>query len=156
KTTNWKAWLEHLTRLAQLALRRPEPVLAVLAEFEPMGEVGPATLEEVAEVLTDRLSFLRREPPQRRYGRVFIGSSDEARGREFAIVFLPGLAEGLFPQRALEDPLLLDEFRRQLQVEIPTRDDRVDEERLRLRLAVAAARARLVASYPRMGASEAR
>ncbi len=156
RTASWKAWLEHLTRLAQLALRRPEPVLAVLAEFEPMGEVGPATLEEVAEVLTDRLSFLRREPPQRRYGRVFIGSIDEARGHEFAVVFLPGLAEGLFPQRALEDPLLLDEFRRVVDEHLGLRDDRVEQERLRLRLAVGAARERLVASYPRMDVAAAR
>ncbi len=156
RTANWKDWLDHLTRLAQVALRRPEPVLAVLAEFEPMGEVGPVTVEEVAEVLSDRLRFLRREPPQRRYGRVFIGSIDEARGREFAVVFLPGLAEGLFPQRALEDPLLLDEFRRVVDEHLPLRDDRVEQERLRLRLAVAAARDRLVASYPRMDVAAAR
>jgi len=153
----WDEWLARLAALARLALRHPDPVLSVLAEFEPMGEVGPATLEEVAEVLEEQLRFLRREPPERRYGRVFIGSVDESRGREFAAVFLPGLAEGLFPQRSLEDPLLLDEFRRQLpRAEMPTRNDRVAEERLRLRLAVAAARDRLVASYPRMDASEAR
>ena len=40
-----------------MALRQPEPVLAVLAEFEPMGEVGPATLDEVAEVLSERLAL---------------------------------------------------------------------------------------------------
>jgi hypothetical protein len=39
-----------LTALARRALRRPEPVLEALAEFEPMGDVGPASLEEVAEV----------------------------------------------------------------------------------------------------------
>ncbi len=110
----WKEWLKHLAALARMALRHPEPVLAVLAEFEPMSEVGPASLEEVAEVLRDRLRFLRRDPPQRRYGRVFVGSIEEARGRDFAVVFLPGLAEGLFPQRAFEDPLLLDHFRRDL------------------------------------------
>ncbi len=155
-TANWGEWLDHLTRLAGIALRRPEPVLAVLAEFEPMGEVGPASLEEVAEVLGERLRFLRREPPQRRYGRVFVSSIEEARGREFAVVFLPGLAEGLFPQRALEDPLLLDEFRRKLTRPLLLRDDRVDQERSRLRLALAAARERLFASYPRMDVAETR
>ena len=113
-SAHWKDWMEHLSKLARSRCAVRKPVLSVLAEFEPMGDVGPATLEEVAEVLSDRLRFLRREPPQRRYGRVFVGSIEEARGREFAVVFLPGLAEGLFPQRAFEDPLLLDEFRREL------------------------------------------
>src|ERR1043166_7512316 len=126
------------------------------SRWDKMGQVGPATLEEVAEVLSERLRFLRREPPQRRYGHVFVGSIDEARGCEFGIVFLPGLAEGLFPQRALEDPLLLDDFRRLAGEHLLVRDDRVDRERLRLHLAVAAARERLIASYPRMDVAEAR
>jgi ATP-dependent helicase/nuclease subunit B len=153
---HWREWLDRLTSVARLALRRPEPVLTVLAEFEPMSEVGPASLEEVAEVLGDRLRFLRRDPPQRRYGRVFVASIEEARGREFAVVFLPGLAEGLFPQRALEDPLLLDDYRRELGQTLLLRDGRVEQERLRLRLALAAARDRLIASYPHMDVAESR
>jgi ATP-dependent helicase/nuclease subunit B len=156
EAATWKEWIEHLSNLARAALRRPEPVIAVLAEFEPMGEVGPAPLEEIAEVLGERLRFLRRDPPQRPYGRVFVGSIDEARGREFGFVFLPGLAEGIFPQRALEDPLLLDEFRKSVDSALPLRDGRVLEERMRLRIAVAAARDGLIASYPRMDVAEAR
>jgi CRISPR/Cas system-associated exonuclease Cas4 (RecB family) len=155
-SAHWSEWFQRLADLARHGLRHPEPVLAVLAEFEPMGEVGPATLEEVADVLGERLRFLRQEPPQRRYGRVFVGSVDEARGREFEAVFLPGLAEGLFPQRALEDPLLLDDFRRIIGEHLLLRDGRARQERLRLRLAVAAARDRLVVSYPRMDVAEAR
>jgi ATP-dependent helicase/nuclease subunit B len=155
-SAHWGEWLGRLADLARLGLRRPEPVLDVLAEFEPMTEVGPATLEEVADVLSDRMRFLREEPPQRRYGCVFVGSVEEARGREFGVVFLPALAEGLFPQRALEDPLLLDHFRRAIGEHLRLRDDRAAEERLRLHLAVAAARDRLVASYPRMDVAEAR
>jgi ATP-dependent helicase/nuclease subunit B len=155
-SARWSEWIERLSGLARIALRRPEPVLAVLAEFEPMGEVGPAMLDEVAAVLSERLRFLRRDPPQRRYGRVFVGSIDEARGREFGVVFLPGLAEGLFPQRAFEDPLLLDDFRRELGDGLPLRDDRTLEERERLQLACASARDRLIASYPRMDVAEAR
>ena len=153
---HWKEWIELLSALARVALRRPEPILAVLAEFEPMGDVGPAALEEVIDVLSDRLRFLRRDPPQRRYGHVFVGSIEEARGREFSVVFLPGLAEGLFPQRMFEDPLLLDIFRGALDSALPLREDRVDQERLRLHLAVAAAGDRLIASYPRMDVSQAR
>jgi len=62
------------------------------------------------------------------------------------------LAEGLFPQRALEDPLLLDEFRVMLNApgedaSLSLRADRVHQERLRLHIAVGAARERLIASY---------
>jgi ATP-dependent helicase/nuclease subunit B len=156
RSARWSEWIERLSDLARMSLRRPEPVLAVLAEFEPMGEVGPATLDEIAAVLSERLRFLRRDPPRRRYGRVFVGSIDEARGREFGMVFLPGLAEGLFPQRAFEDPLLLDQFRRELGGVLRLRDDRTLEERERLQLAAAAARDRLIASYPRMDVAEAR
>lgn len=156
RTARWSEWLERLTDLARRALRSPEGVLATLAELAPMGEVGPAGLEEVTEVLSERLRFLRREPPLRRWGRVFVGSVEEARGREFEVVFLPGLAEGLFPQRPAEDPLLLDEFRRIIDRTLPLRSHRGAEERLRLRLAVGAARTRLIASYPRMDVAEAR
>jgi len=152
----WKQWIVELSALARATLRKPEGVLAVLAEFEPMGDVGPVALEEVIEVLSDRLRFLRRDPPQRRYGRVFVGSIDEARGREFGVVFLPGLAEGLFPQRTLEDPLLLDEYRKRVNEALTVGDARVLEERRRLQLAVAAARDRLIASYPRMDVAEGR
>lgn len=152
----WKDWLDALSQLAQAALRRPDGVLAVLAEFEPMGDVGPVTLEEVAEVLSDRLRFLRSKPPQRRWGRVFVGSIEEARGCEFRAVFLPGMAEGLFPQRALEDPLLLDDFRSAVAEALPLRKHKGIQERERLHLAVAAARERFIASYPRMDVAEAR
>jgi ATP-dependent helicase/nuclease subunit B len=152
----WGDWLESLDALARRALRNPEAVLSVLAEFEPMGEVGPATLDEVAEVLGERLGFLRRDPPDRRYGRVLVCSIEESRGQEFAAVFLPGLAEGLFPQKALEDPLLLDAFRKAADENLPLRHHRVDQERVRLHLAVAAAGDKLIVSYPRMDVAEAR
>jgi ATP-dependent helicase/nuclease subunit B len=155
-SAHWSEWIDRLADLARLGLRRPEPVLAVLAELEPMGEIGPATLEEVADVLSEQLRFLREDPPKRRYGCVFVGSIEEARGREFGMVFLPGLAEGLFPRRALEDPLLLDDFRRLTGEQLFLRQDRTNQERLLLSLAVAAARDRLVVSYPRMDVAEAR
>lgn len=156
QTTSWGDWLPALRDLAARALRAPNGVLAALAELEPMSAVGPVSLEEVIEVLSDRLRFLRREPMTRRWGQVFVGSIDEARGREFGTVFLPGLAEGLFPQRINEDPLLLDEARAAISEHLPLRADRIAEERERLHLAIGAARDRLIASYPRMEVAEAR
>jgi ATP-dependent helicase/nuclease subunit B len=152
----WGDWLAALSDLARLALRRPESVLSVLSELEPMSEVGPASLDEVYDVLSEKLGTLRNESPQRRYGAVFIGSIEEARGRSFDIVFLPGLAEGLFPRRALEDPLLLDAHRAALASNLETQSDRVAHERMLLRSAAAAATKDLVVSYPRMDVAQAR
>lgn len=151
----WGDWLDCLASLAQTALRRPESVLAVLSELEPMRDVRPVSLDEVYEVLSERLTFLRAEPPKRRYGRVFVGSIEEARGRGFDVVFLPGLAEGLFPRRSLEDPLLLDEYRRKLPG-LATQEQRVAAERLLLRSAAASASQSLIVSYPRMDLAQSR
>jgi ATP-dependent helicase/nuclease subunit B len=156
RQADWGDWTEHLGALAAAALRRPESVLSVLGELQAMAEVGPVGLEEVAGVLSDRLRFLRREPPLRRYGSVFVSGIDEVRGRVFDIVFLPGLCEGLFPSRAHEDPILLDIYRAKLNAGLHVQDDRVADERRRLRMACAAARARLVFSYPRVDAVESR
>ncbi len=152
----WGDWLTRLGQLAEIALRNPDGVLTVLAELNPMAEVGPVGLQEVLQVLGERLRFLRVTPPGRRWGRVFVGSIEEARGRSFHTVFLPGLAEGLFPQRAQEDPLLLDAFRRALPEKMTLRADQAAEERLHLHRAIAAAGHRLIASYPRMDVAEAR
>ena len=62
----------------------------------------------------------------------------------------------MFPQRSFEDPLLLDQYRRQLDKLLPTRDRRVQQEREKLQLAVGAARDRLIASYPRIDGAEGR
>jgi ATP-dependent helicase/nuclease subunit B len=152
----WGEWLEHLHELAAAALRRPEPVLAVLGELQTMAEVGPVGLDEVAGVLSERLRFLRNEPPPRRYGRVFVGGIDEVRGRAFEVVFLPGLCEGLFPSRSVEDPILLDVYREKLDAGLRMQHDRVAAERRRLHISCAAARSRLVFSYPRMDVVQSR
>ena len=156
RAAHWGEWLDRLSDLAQLALRRPETVLAVLSELRPMGEVGPAALDEIYDVLSAKLGFLRTDPPKRRYGHVFVGSIDEARGRAFDAVFLPGLAEGLFPRSAFEDPLLLDEQRLKLDADLDTQDQRIARERLLLRSAAAAASKHFVVSYPRMDVAQAR
>ena len=152
---DWAEWISQLSELAETALRQPESVLGMLAELAPMGQVGPVGLDEVYTVLEDRLRFLRRDPPHRREGRVFVCTIDEARGRSFRVVFVPGLAEGIFPQRASEDPLLLDVYRPSLG-SLAMQDKRVERERLLLHIAVGAASERLVVSYPRMDTGKAR
>ena len=154
-SARWDAWLGHLSELAHACLRRPESVLSVLGELQSMEDVGPIGLDEVIGVLSDRLRFLRRDPPLRRYGHVFVGTIDEARGRSFEAVFLPGLAEGLFPRKVFEDAILLDDYRRNLPG-LFVQNDRVLKERKLLHIALAAAQSRLIFSYPRMDVAQAR
>jgi hypothetical protein len=152
----WGRWLHFLSELAPRVLRRPESVLRTLAELQPMAAVGPVSIEEVLSVLSSRLAFREEDPAQQRYGRVFVASPEQARGRSFAVVFVPGLAERIFPQRPREDPLLLDEARRRLSADLQTQEERGSRERLLLRLAVGAARERIYLSYPRVDVVQAR
>jgi CRISPR/Cas system-associated exonuclease Cas4 (RecB family) len=154
--TTWGEWLEILERLAPRVLRRPERVLSLLAELRPMAGVGPVSIDEVREVLTERLTLVHEPPPDSRYGRVLIATPEQMRGRSFEVVFVPGLAERIFPQKLREDPLLLDALRSALSPRLDTREVRSSQERLRLRLAAGAAVRRLFLSYPRMDITESR
>jgi len=153
---NWGDWIQRLEEFAPQVLRRPEFVLRVLADLRPMAAVGPVTLAEVRDVLADRLAALEVEPPAHRYGRVFVCSPDQVRGRAFRVVFVPGLAERLFPQKVREDPLLLDDLRREIGGELTLQEDRAEHERLLLRLATGVATERLYVSFPRIETAEAR
>ena len=153
---NWGEWLDRFERLVPRVLRMPGYVLRVLADLRPMAEVGPIDLDDVRRVLTDRLLMLDSDPPARRFGRIFVGTPDHARGRAFRVVFIPGLAERMFPQKPREDPLLLDERRTELNVSLPTQHDRLEAERLLLQVAVGAASERLYVSYPRIELTESR
>lgn len=155
-SARWGEWLGALRQLSILALRKPESVLELLTELQPMEKVGPVDLSEVREVLADRLTSLRVEPPAQRYGRVFVGTLEEAAGRCFQIVFLPGLAEGIMPKKVLEDPLMLDEARIKVGEGLLTRQDKAERERLLLRLGAGAASHHLIASYPRMDVTQGR
>ena len=152
----WGDWLERFSSLARRALRRPARVLQTLADLRPMSGVGPVTLEEARDVLHDRLVTLDWEPPARRYGRVFVGTPHQARGRSFRVVFVPGLAERVVPQRPHEDPLLLDDRRRALDRALVDQEQRGSAERLLLKIAIGAAGERVYLSYPRLDVAETR
>jgi ATP-dependent helicase/nuclease subunit B len=151
---NWGEWLAHLRELAVNALRRPAGVLATFAELDPMSSVGPVDLYEVQLVLESRLHDLGVEPPRRRYGRVFVGPVDASRGLSFRNVFIPGLAERIFPRKIVDDPILPEAQRKATQ--LTTRRDQLEAERLGLRLAVGAARSRVYLSYPRIDVQQSR
>jgi RecB family exonuclease len=171
----WGEWLETLSELAVRALRHPERVLAVLSELSPMAGAGPVGLAEVRLVLGRRLLEIAVPPPKSRHGRVFVAPCDAARGLAFDVVFVPGLAERLFPRKIQEEPLLLDDARRRLGLAgeeaeggsvpglgllptalLTTNADRIARERLALRVAVGAAARRLVLSWPRLDLDQSR
>ena len=161
RSTTWGEWLDELRTLATQALRDPTQVLATLGELMPMAPVGPVALDEVQLVLGPRLRSLTVRPPRRRYGAVFVAPADAARGLAFDVVFVPGLAERLFPRKIVEDPILLDASRVVLARTtgaggLVTQSDRVATERLALRLGVGAARQRVVISYPRIDMEQGR
>jgi CRISPR/Cas system-associated exonuclease Cas4 (RecB family) len=154
--TTWGDWIQRLEDFAPQVLQRAEFVLRVLADLRPMAAVGPVTLGEVRAVLADRLATLELEPPRHRFGRVFVCSADQMRGRAFRVAFVPGLAERLFPQKLHEDPLLLDDLRREIGGGLILQEDRAEHERLLLRLTAGAAAERLYVSFPRIETVNAR
>ena len=157
RSATWGEWLDRFAELAPDVLRQPERVLRVVEQLRPMAEIGPVSLDEARDVIADRLQMLDMDPPRSRYGRVFVGSPHQARGRAFRVVFVAGLAERMFPQRPHEDPMLLDrEMRIPLDAGLPLQEDRAKTERLLLRLAVGAANERLWLSYPRLELAESR
>ena len=147
---HWGDWLLRLGSLVEEGIRDQGPIREVLDELEPMGEVGPVGLDEVRKVLQGRLRNSTDPPGSDRYGKVFVAPLEAAAGRVFGVAFLPGLAEGLFPRRILEDAILLDDQRRRLEPVLGTRQSRIMAERRLLLTAVGAASKRLVASYPRI------
>jgi ATP-dependent helicase/DNAse subunit B len=155
-TAAWNEWLDRLEELTRISIRQPEMVLSVLAELRPMGSIGPVTLDEVREALSDRLTFLRAETAERRYGKVFVSTIPEVSGLSFDVVFLPGLGEDIFPKKSFEDPLLLDGSRTAVSPYLSTQDTRVRRERMLLHLAASAARSSLWISYPRMDLGQGR
>jgi CRISPR/Cas system-associated exonuclease Cas4 (RecB family) len=72
------------------------------------------------------------------------------------VVFVPGLAERIVPQRPREDPLLVDDRRSGVDPALVRQEDRGAAERLLLKIALGAASERLYLSYPRMDVAETR
>ena len=148
-TQPWGEWLRALERLAPRVIAKPERVLRMLRELAPLSAIGPVTLREVRDVLTPRLSTLTHEPPRRRHGRVFVGTPSAARGRSFKVVFVPGLAERMFPQKHSRGCAAAGRSPRgSRMIALATQPRRAADERLQLTLAVGAASERLYVSYP--------
>jgi ATP-dependent helicase/nuclease subunit B len=153
---SWGEWLDRLGALATRALRNPDRVLSILSELAPMAPMGPVKLDEVLIALSDFLLEVAVPPSAQRYGRVFVSPIEAGRGLSFDTVFVPGLAERLFPRKIVEEPILLDSLRKQLGGGLDINEDRLAQERLSLAIAVGAAERRLYVSYPRLDLNLAR
>ncbi len=86
------------------------------------------------EFRADLIHALQTQSDQRpgptRRGQVLVTTASEARGLPHDHVFIPGLAEGVFPAEASEDPLYLDSERERLQargIPLETRAQRIDD-----------------------------
>lgn len=152
----WGEWLDHLGTLATRTLKRPDRVLAILSELAPMALVGPVDLSEVFNVLRGLLLETAVPPPAQRYGKVFVGPIDAGRGLSFDAVFVPGVAEKMFPRKIVEEPILLDGVRARIEADLATNQTRLERERLALALAAGAAERRIFFSYPRIDLDQAR
>lgn len=140
----WSEWLVALHELADDTLRRADDVHELLDQLAPLADIGPVDLEQVLRVIAPPLTTSNQQTHEARYGKVFVGAIEEARGLSFSLVFLPGLNEGLFPRPPGEDPLLLNELRQQLG--LPTRTD----DRELLHHAIACASEQLTVSFSRL------
>jgi RecB family exonuclease len=155
KWATWGEWLDQLSALATRALKNPERVLSVLAELAPLAPVGPVALNEVSLVLEPLLLQVAVAPASQRHGKVLVAPIDAARGMSFDVVFVPGLAEKMFPRKIIEEPLLLDAVRKEIGG-LATNQNRLEEERLALALVAGAAGQRICFSYSRMDLDQAR
>jgi hypothetical protein len=88
---------------------------------------------------------------------VFVASVASAQGMDFEVVYIVGMAEGVFPPRIADDALLPDRIRATLpeNENLPLRDAKRIEER-RLFLAALASGQQRILSYPRTDTSSQR
>jgi ATP-dependent helicase/nuclease subunit B len=146
REATWGEWLERIAELARSFLRANHTIVEFLDELTPLSQIGPVNLQDVISLLEPHLRAFREPSEGTRYGKVFIGGIEDARGISFDCVFLPGLCEGVFPRPFREDPLLLNEKRERYG--IPKIDE--DNERELLKQAAACADKHLIASYSRI------
>lgn len=129
--------------------RRLRSLLSAASLLRALSFDSPAeSFARDVRLLVEEATFQRGKA---RDGRVLITSVSDARGLPHDYVFIPGMAEGIFPAPTPEDPLLLDSERQRLATEydirLPTQAERADDEGLFYEL-IGLARKTLTLSRP--------
>jgi ATP-dependent helicase/nuclease subunit B len=163
-----RTWEGKIARLWSLFVEIVEPdesTPAIADELARVAELDALGWEPATDRVTGFIEDILRTPAART-GRFqatepTVCTYEEGLGLCFDDVLLCGLVEKEIPRFASEDPLLLDAERLRLQdyligVTLPLRTAQRDRERFLFHSAAAAARSRLVLSYPRFERSEGR
>jgi ATP-dependent helicase/nuclease subunit B len=132
-----------------------EPTCAAIERLGALDRLGsPVSFEPFSRIAEAALAEAARSAERPGDG-VNVLSFAQARGLTFEAVFVPGLAERIFPTAARQDPFLGDLERAELNaisrgaLVLPERGERLSEEALLFALARSSAREAVVCSYPR-------
>jgi ATP-dependent helicase/nuclease subunit B len=163
----WSEHLESLARLLRRYISRPEPILDALDGLKRFDALGGAVAHDrFLGIVWEALDTLRSDEvlgtPKGAFARRGVNVLDvnSLRHLRFRAVAILGLAERSFPSPPRQDPLLLDHERVALNeagpAPVPLRARGADPEPLQFAMGVAAARERLMVTYPRKSAGEGR
>lgn len=160
------SWGEFAGVLASLAEKyfaadaEREAVLAAVADLGAYDQLGLAAPDfaTFARAVNSRLADTAYRPREPRFEGEGINvlSVTRARGTSFRAVFLLGVNEGVYPARPAQDPVLLDDERREFNSRAAgrwafnVRGEAVGEDPLVFRLALDAARDFVAVSYHRV------
>ena len=106
----WGEWLT-LWRVGAEVLRRPARVLEVLADLRPIAPVGPVSLDEVRNVLSERLPSLENRAPGATLRPRLRCQPASGAGPRLRRRLRSRPRRAIFPQKPREDPMLLDQLR---------------------------------------------
>lgn len=151
-------WRKNLKDLALKALRTPEHVLELIDGLRVFDSNTSIRFEQIFRIFNPLLRDMPRPRPESKAGRVFLGLAEEAGGKEFDVVFILGLAQRHFPAKSLQNPILHDKMKEQLNhigkglspFSLNRADQRRSFERTIFRQALSAAKKQLYLSYSRM------
>ena len=117
---------------------------------------SPVTLETFTDFCHRILDTTREPAGHFQDGGFFVSDIMGARGLSFPLVIVLGMVEKSFPRPVREDPLLLDDERQRISINLPRKLAGHAEEKLLFELVTHAAQEQLVLSWPRLEAATAR
>lgn len=157
---SWSSLSSTVLTLARELFRDDEHVRRVIEAAEGLETLdavtGPVTFPSYCRILSRCLASLEDRRGRFQYDGVNVLSIGEARGISFEHLFIPGLAERIFPSIPRQDAFLTDRDRREInaiavgEVYLSERLDRLDEEAFIFSQALDSASAGLHLSFPRM------